>query len=108
MSADGKAAAEDQRGKKTFWSTQFSVDSEFPSGWDLTDTRISLTSPYGLSSFTYACTGVLMLTFFSDLNYRQSALKTLVLIEGACMCIQSVATIHADVLWLGRTSAWHA
>lgn len=80
----------------------FSSDSEFPSSWDLDDARISLASLYGLSSFAYVLAGVLMLTYFSELHFAEAALERLIMLEGACLCVQTLATVQADVVWLGR------
>jgi len=105
MASDGKDTS-----ILMLWSMQFSVDSEFPSAWDGNDARVSLASLYGLSSFTYATCGVVMLTYFSELTHDDDdkVLQTLVMLEGAFMCAQTVATVQADVVWLGRPSIWHA
>jgi len=80
-----------------------------PSHWDLdSDWHLKWWSPYGLSSFTYATLGILMMSSFSGNYDRDPAIAIPINFQASCLVFQTLATQLADVMSIGRRSFWHA
>ena len=94
---------------RTSVTKQFDTKSNMHENWDpVNDKRLAWYTPYGLSSFTYAILGVLQLTVFAGNFDIEPHVPVPLPLEAACLVLQSLATLLADVVFMGEDSCWHA
>jgi len=93
-----------------FWRQQIDTKCPMPSDWRPArpDPAVGLLTAYGLSSFTYGVLGLAMLTIFAGAFELPPVVQVPMALQGSCLIVQSVATLLADVCFIGRDSVWHA
>ena len=86
---------------------QCSTHKGIPASWDGDDPILRWYSPYGLSSWTYAVTGICLFVGFRDTFSKKPKVVTPVELEAFTIMFQSLCSFCSDQRYLTKVSIWH-